>query len=160
VLMRKLSRAVAWWNGVSTVAQRRWCGGGKGAVALEVLGRRKSRVRVLGLRGGSFCRAAALPWRAGPGEGRSPGISGRCTPGRKKEREKKVLTRGTCLAERERGGGRASGKAELREDTAQVRPTREGGEGRGARPRVAHAGERRGEGPEGERGRGKGGGPG
>jgi hypothetical protein len=38
---------------------------------------------------GPFCRAAALPWRAGPEEGRSPGISGRCAPGRKKEREKR-----------------------------------------------------------------------
>jgi hypothetical protein len=42
----------------------------------------------LGFTGGwaALCKAAALPWRAGPEEGRSPGISDRCASRKKEER--------------------------------------------------------------------------
>jgi hypothetical protein len=99
-------------------------------------------------------------------------LAGRCAPGKKEERGKKGVDRwdrtarerkGEELAragprrERERRERRGAG-----ENWAGARPTRkEEGRGRGrgrAGPRVAHAGERRGKGLEGGRGRGKGGG--
>jgi hypothetical protein len=47
--------------------------------------------------GASSCRAAALPWRAGPGERRSPGISGAVARrGGRRRGRRKTLTRGAA----------------------------------------------------------------
>jgi hypothetical protein len=86
--MRKFSWAVARGNGVPTVAQRRWCGGGKGAAALEILGNAGARVRVQ-MVGAALCRVVAVPLTRGPEEGSSPGISGRCAQGRRRRGRRK-----------------------------------------------------------------------
>jgi hypothetical protein len=54
---------------------------------------------------GPFCRAAALPWRAGPEEGGRRGSQGGVASEKKGRKEKGALTRGAGLAERERRGG-------------------------------------------------------
>jgi hypothetical protein len=144
VLRRKLSRAVVRSNGVPTVAQRRWCGGGKGAAALEVLGRRRSRVRVRGGSERSFCRAAAMPRRAGPGEGARRGYRGPLRRGgRRRGGEKGAYTRAPAAREKrdeeEALGlrekvGRCGGEVEERsprEEMGQARPTREKGRRKG-----------------------------
>jgi hypothetical protein len=71
VLRRKLSRAVARWNGVPTVAQRRWCGGGKGGGGAG--GPRATQELGLGFRWlGLLFVGGGTTLAGGPGERRSP----------------------------------------------------------------------------------------
>jgi hypothetical protein len=110
----------------------------------------------MGRGGAALCRAAALPWRAGPEGRRSPGISGAVArPGRRGRGRRRALTRGAAKSERERRESAALGR-ELGWLLGRARPTREGKGGRGG-PRgrerergewagVAHAGQRKGKG--------------
>jgi hypothetical protein len=92
VPMRKLSLAVVRWNGVPTVAQRRGCGGGKGnRRRWGSSGNARARVRV---RGGCPLYSGGATRACGPGAGGVAGDLGPLRPGKKKEREKKALTRG------------------------------------------------------------------
>jgi hypothetical protein len=71
-------------------------------------------------------KGSGATWACGPRAEEVAGDLGPLRPGKKKEGERKTLTRGPGLAERKGEGG-----------------------GKGAGPRVAHAGERRRKGPEG-----------